>query len=299
MHRTKTHSRTISGSCPWRWDRIRLISVGCLLWVVQGELRGQESPPPGKPVVFYAMGDVPYAPEEDELLPRQIDELPDDGAFVIHLGDIKRGAVPCNSEVYIKVAGMLQASRTPLFIIPGDNEWNDCLIPTAAWEFWVQHFMRFEEQWRHSLRVFRQLEREENFAFEHDGVLFLGLNLVGGRVHDPEEWRLRHRQNLEWVSRNLAVSGERVRAMVVFGHAKPNRNHADFFEPFTELAQTFAKPILYLQGDGHVWIHDKPFAVENILRVQVDQGGKAPPVKVTVTLDPVTPFVFDRRLKAE
>ena len=48
-------------------------------------------------------------------------------------------------------------------------------------------------------------------------------------------------------------------------------------------------------GDGHKWIYDRPFEAKNILRVEVDQGGKAPPVKVQVTNDSTEPFVFDRR----
>jgi hypothetical protein len=55
------------------------------------------------------------------------------------------------------------------------------------------------------------------------------------------------------------------------------------------------KPVLYLHGDGHRWIKDRPFGAENILRVQVDQGGIAPPLKVTVTTDTDEPFEFDRR----
>jgi hypothetical protein len=54
--------------------------------------------------------------------------------------------------------------------------------------------------------------------------------------------------------------------------------------------------VLYLHGDGHRWIHDRPFkAAKNILRVQVDQGGIASPLLVTVSDDPKQPFVFDRR----
>ena len=77
-------------------------------------------------VTFYAMGDVPYAPNEDELLPKQIENLPSDGQFLIHLGDIKDGASACDEEVYIKVSSMLRKASSPTFIIPGDNEWNDC-----------------------------------------------------------------------------------------------------------------------------------------------------------------------------
>lgn len=157
--------------------------------------------------------------------------------------------------------------------------------------------MRFDQRWQHKLPVFRQLEREENFSFVKNGVLFVGLNIVGGRVHDAAEWKQRHAECLDWVRRNLGQFGDQIGSAVIFGHAKPAAIHDDFFQPMNDVAEKFAKPLLYLQGDGHRWIHDRPFAAKNILRVQVDQGGKAPPLKVTVTDHPTEPFVFDRRIE--
>jgi len=250
-------------------------------------------------VVFCAMGDVPYAPAEDILLPIQIAELPQDAEFVVHVGDIKGGAPPCEEEIYVKVADMLSKSRPPLFIIPGDNEWNACVTPdpVQAWKYWRKHFMRFDQRWQHDLPVFRQLEREENFSFVRNGVLFVGLNIVGGRIHDAFEWQQRHGECLDWICRNLEQFGNDVSSLVVFGHAHPAANHTDFFDPFNDEAQQFGKPVLYLHGDGHRWVHDRPFAAQNILRVQIDQGGIAPPVKITVTDHQADPFVFDRRIE--
>jgi hypothetical protein len=246
-------------------------------------------------VTFYAMGDVPYAPEEDALLPQQVAELPEDAEFVIHVGDIKDGASACDEAVYVKVAGMLQKATAPVFIIPGDNEWNDCTNPAEAWDSWEKHFTRFDQRWHHRLPVFRQLDREENFSFVKNSVLFVGLNIVGGLVHDPAEWKQRHTDDLNWMRRNLRRFGDTVTSVVIFGHALPAAKHNDFFEPFNKDAQEFGKPILYLHGDGHRWIHDRPFAAQNILRVQVDQGGIAPPLQVTVTDAVADPFQFDRR----
>lgn len=252
-------------------------------------------------VVFSAMGDVPYTPEEDRLLPEQIGELPATAEFVVHLGDIKGGAPPCDEAVYQKVAGILSRSSCPVFIIPGDNEWNDCVDPDPhqAWKYWSKHFMRFDRRWQHDFPLFRQVEREENFSFVRNGVLFVGLNIVGGRIHDADEWKRRHAQCLTWVRRNLIAQGDDVSSLVVFGHAKPAGSHTDFFNLFVEDAKEFGKPILYLHGDGHRWIHDHPFAAKNILRVQVDQGGAAPPLKITVTDDLTEPFVFERGLTGQ
>ena len=273
----------------WGW-----LAVGLVIF--SGENRpvaAEDHSPAG--VAFYAMGDVPYSPEEDDVLPGQLENIPKDAEFVVHVGDIKTGKMPCDEAVYRKVFAMLAQSTAPVFIIPGDNEWNDCSDPAQAWEYWQRYFNRFDRRWSHQLPVFRQLEREENFSFVTGDVLFIGLNLVGGRVHDDDEWRTRHKQNLEWTRRNLEVFGDEVTSLVLFGHAKPNENHDDFFDGFVEDAQAFGKPILYLHGDGHRWIHDRPFAAENILRVQVDQGGIASPLKVAVTDDAQEPFEFDRR----
>jgi hypothetical protein len=248
-------------------------------------------------ITFYAMGDVPYKPEEDVLLPQQIGDLPADAEFVIHVGDIKGGAPPCVEGIYQKVSGMLRKSTAPVFIIPGDNEWNDCSDPNPdqAWIYWNHYFRRFDDHWNHSFPVFRQIEHEENFSFMKNRVLFIGLNIVGGYVHDPDEWRQRHADGLQWIRRNLAKFGDEAGCLVLFGHATPQDKHKDFFKPLSVVAQNFDKPVLYLHGDGHVWTYDRPFAARNILRVQVDQGGKAPPLQVSITDHATEPFQFDRR----
>ncbi|MCA9005204.1 MAG: hypothetical protein KDA70_07995 [Planctomycetaceae bacterium] len=278
--------------------RFRLLLLGFLLLchsTVFAQKDESESSKPETQVTFYVMGDVPYKPAEDIELPKQISGLPDDAEFVVHVGDIKTGSTPCNEGVYAKVAGMLAKSKVPVFIIPGDNEWNDCANPTEAWKFWEQYFMRFDRRWQHSFRIFRQLEWEENFSFVKGNVLFIGLNLVGGRVHDPAEWKQRHADNLNWVRSNLRRFGKEVSSLVIFGHVKPVKIHNDFFDPFNAEAIAFNKPVLYIHGDGHTWIYDRPFAAKNLLRVQVDQGGIAPPLKVTVTDNSTDPFQFDRR----
>lgn len=278
--------------------RMYLATILLVLFSMPG-LPAEEPDSSGSTLItFYAMGDVPYKPEEDRLLPQQIAELPDDGLFVIHVGDIKGGSAPCDEAVFQKVSGMLSKSRTPVFIIPGDNEWNDCTDPAQAWTFWNQYFRRFDRRWEHDLPVFRQIEHEENLSFVANGVLVIGINLVGGHVHDPAEWKQRHADNLDWIQRNLNQFGDDIHCLVLLGHAHPKAAHDDFFRPFEALATEFGRPVLYLHGDGHNWMHDRPFAAKNILRVQVDQGGKAPPLKVTITDHATTPFQFDRRLPA-
>ncbi len=250
-------------------------------------------------ITFAAMGDVPYVPIEDKILPAQISALSEDLAFVIHVGDIKSGGTPCDLPVYKKVAGMLSKSKIPMFIIPGDNEWNDCADPASAWDLWVKHFDHFERHWNVPFEVKHDPRQSPNFAFLHKQVLFVGLNVVGGKVHDPKEWKQRHEDCMKWVNEQFSRHGTEAKAVVVFVHALPTVNQIDFFSPFSKAAGKLGKPVLLIHGDGHRWAKDHPFKAKNVLRVEVDQGGIAPPLLVTVTDNSEEPFQFDRQLEQQ
>jgi hypothetical protein len=300
LGRRRWQAQGSSSNCRSARERSRgsfVFAAWLLVLMSLGNLFADENQSPRTLLVFSAMGDVPYTPLEYVLLPQQIADLPTESAFVVHLGDIKTGQVPCNETIYETVAGILAKSKPRLFIIPGDNEWNDCANPADGWTLWQKYFRRFDEKWKPEFAVHRQVERDENFSFVISEVLFIGLNIVGGRVHDAEEWKQRHGQNLAWTQQNLERHGATVRAAVIFGHALPVKVHDDYFNGLCDAAIKFDKPMLYLHGDGHKWIHDYPFAAKNILRIQVDQGGIAPPIKVTVTDDAKNPFVVDRRKK--
>lgn len=247
-------------------------------------------------VRFCAMGDVPYTSFESKLLPLQLEGLPRDLAFAIHLGDIKSGKGPCARETYERVSGILAKSPLPMFVLPGDNEWNDCPDPAAAWPLWLEYFNRFNRRWDAPFSVERDTRQPQSFAFVHREVLFLGFFIVGGKVHDEAEWKTRHADSLTWLRAQLESHAETASSAVVFAHARPARTQKDFFDGFSKAATAFNKPVLYLHGDGHHWIKDRPFAAKNIQRIQVDQGRLGPPVCVTVSSNPDEPFRFDRRL---
>lgn len=278
-----------------RRESLELIACLFLTLISTTFVCGDEPRPRRSLVVFSAMGDVPYTPEEYLTLKQQLAELPKESEFVVHLGDIKAGKDPCDEQIYRDVASILTKSPCPLFMFPGDNEWNDCAMPDDGWAFWTKHFKRFDEKWKHDLVIKRQDKRDENFAFVRKEVLFVGINIVGGRVHDAAEWKQRHAENLEWTRWNIELYRDSVRSAIIFGHAFPLRVHDDYFKGLNKVAADFRKPVLYLHGDGHRWIRNRPFDAQNILRIQVDQGGIAPPIKITVTDDPVDPFVVDRR----
>lgn len=245
-------------------------------------------------IQFSAMGDTPYSVIDARKLTHQLANLNPKSEFVIHLGDIKTGITACSESWYQQVANVLRQSPTRLFIIPGDNEWNDCLDPPEAWKLWTRYFLHFDNQWSDDLYVIRDNRHLENFAFVSKGVLFIGINLVGGKVLDPIQWSLQDRDNIQWIESQWQEHKQSISRLVIFGHALPGRSHRTFFFMLNRVAQLFEHPILYLHGDGHNWIKDYPFTAKNILRVQVKNGGSANPVTVQVTDDADEPFVFVR-----
>ncbi|MCA9140632.1 MAG: hypothetical protein KDB00_27860 [Planctomycetales bacterium] len=259
---------------------------------------------PTKPVVFTAMGCGPYSADAESALKEYIrlENIDPTSRFIVHCGDIVTGKVRDWPESqYEIVAGLLaDGNRIPTFIVPGDNEWNDQVDPDRHWEYWEKHFLFFDERWRLPVgvdRVGRQMVRPENFAFVLDKVLFIGINKVGGKIHDPQEWTRRLQQNGEWIDRQLVGHRDQIHSAVIFAQASAFANVGDFLNSFAASAREFGKPVLYLHADGHNWINEPGKYADNVTRVQLDTvDGSYPPVQVTVTGQADQPFVFDRRL---
>src|SRR6185369_7924473 len=137
---------------------------------------------------------------------------------------------------------------------------------------------------------------------------FIGINLVGGRVHDPAEWALRLPQDAAWINEVLTrPSMNDARAAVLLCQANPfvikpgesKDKFKAFLVPFRKAAADWKKPLLFLHSDGHVWVDDQPWPEKNIRRIQVDKwDNKFPTIQVTVldTGDAKTMFKFNRRL---
>ena len=246
------------------------------------------------PIVFTVIGDVPYSDAERTLLPQKIEahNAEASSSFVVHVGDIKRGSDPCDVEVYEDVSAMLRKFTVPSFMLIGDNEFNDCEDPVQARAFWDQHFLDFHTEWSFDHDVATQDVRKENWAWTQDGVLFIGLNIVGSVRHDTQEWEERLAHNVVWLDEQFAKHTDEVYAAVVFGHA----NMVDFgsgkfqviIDALVAEASAFDKPMAYVQGDGHQWIDDVPWEADNLRRIQIDGGTTF----VTVTVDQTAPDVI-------
>ena len=241
--------------------------------------------------IFSVFGDIPYSEQEEGQLAAIIashNEVPEP-TFLVHVGDIRsQGLGLCRESHYTRVAELLRPSRVPVFILPGDNEWNDCADPDDAWGWWTASFAAFDANWDFGPAVTRQEGREENWAFEQEGVLFVGINLVGGTVHDEAEWAERLVADADWVDANLASHPD-VDAFVLLGHANPSDDHQAFMDRFVPAAEAFQRPVLFVHGDGHGWIDDVPWDAPNLRRIQIEAGSVPP---VLVGYDPAQSPVF-------
>jgi hypothetical protein len=258
-------------------------------------------------VTFLAIGCGPYSLQEELDLREVVDQVnaQAEGEFLVHLGDILAGGEPLSRFYCARMAVALSRANMPTFIVPGDNEWNDQADPDRSWDNWSRYFMHFHRRWGNA-RFFRKwvpvsggvrhpADRPENFAFVRKGVLFLGINLPGGTVHDAAEWGQRLPENAAWVGKNLREFRDQVRAAVIFAQAMPSSNHDAFFVPFRLAAGAFGKPVLYLHADGHSWKTSHPWPEQNVLQVQTDRLGLAAPLVVTVDDTGSDLFRFDRR----
>lgn len=271
------------------------------------------SPTVTQPTVttFYAHADTPYTSRQSAILKNQMLTVPADAEFVIHLGDLKAGSnVTCVLSDYTAAAALFRLGRAPTFVILGDNDWTDCPNRAEGLQMWKDQFLSFESRyWKHNFTIQRQYGRPDNFAFTHKGTLFIGLNIVGGEVHDAAEWKTRLTAEADWTialirSYKLTVSPS-VGRVVVFAHANPNSRHAAFFDPMKAFIQNELKdtlPILHVNGDQHEWMYQPKFySRPSWLRITVTGKAADPLLKIQVNangqfLSSDKAFPIDRRL---
>jgi chitodextrinase len=267
--------------------RCAALLLACLALAVASPGRAQDAP-----VTFSVIGDIPYSGSE-ALFQSYVDEhnLMSPADFFVHVGDIMSQS-GCHEPAYALASDIMSQLAVPTFVVPGDNEWNDCSDPDAAWVLWESYFSEFEQRFCGTPPVDAQPARPENFAFVDRGVLFVGLNLVGGAVHDRAEWDVRLQQDADWVEQQFAAERDRVRAAVVFAHADRDGSRDIFFDQFDLSAVAFGKPIMFIHGNGHSWSYRTSWGAPNIWRIQVEKND--PPLEFTVTMDPGDPFVFVR-----
>jgi uncharacterized repeat protein (TIGR02543 family) len=247
----------------------------------------------GKPITFSAFGDIPYSNSEYALIQQYAvnHNLYSPSAFIVHVGDMLTGS--CDESKYANLAQIMKGFTVPAYFVVGDNEYTDCDNPAQALVYWKKHFLNFEQNFCGAPAAEHQSIRSENFSFMWNGVLFVGINLVGAStIHDQNEWNIRMQDDADWVSQQFQAKVSQVRAAVIFAQTGNRTDVAPFTTQFRATAATFAKPVLYIHGDLHSFKFDQPWAEKNIVRIQVPLGAAEPPLEVTVTMNSNPPSAF-------
>lgn len=282
-------------------------------------------PGPGS-ITFALIGDAPYNRLEVSEVDRLIDELNDqDLAFVIHVGDITSGLGPCTDAWFEARKRQLERSKHPLVIVPGDNDWVDChrsgKEPLERLDFFRRTFESGDESLgERRIRLERQSSAPRFAAYrEHmrwiaGDVLFVGVNVQGsnnnlGRTPAMDrEVEKRMAAVFDWLDEAVKLVEQRdLRGLVIFAQADPDfersihrRPGADGFESFRNVLRTHAlylkKPVLFVHGDRHHFVYDRPLedaqgkTVANFTRVEV---WGSPFVRwIKAWIDPAAPEVF-------
>ncbi len=275
-------------------------------------------------LTFALIGDTPYSTTEAYALDVMIEQMNrEDLAFVIHVGDITSGRGPCTDEWFEARKRQFGKSRHPLVIVPGDNDWVDC---HRSGHDPMERLNRFRELFEagdtslgeRSIRLERQSGRyaqyREHMRWIAANVLFVGINVQGsnnnlGRTPAMDaEVQARMAAVFAWLedSAQLAVKSG-LAGMLIFTQADPDferirRKGPDGFAEFRDrlrtLASTFGKPILFVNGDSHLYKLDQPLAdpatgepLRNFTRVIV--FGSPQTRWIRAGIDPSVPQLFE------
>uniref|UniRef100_A0A7S1YB14 Calcineurin-like phosphoesterase domain-containing protein n=1 Tax=Grammatophora oceanica TaxID=210454 RepID=A0A7S1YB14_9STRA len=249
---------------------------------------------------FAITSNCPYDTREEKKLASDLAALEDNVQFLVHLGNVHDAAVTlCPETSYLDAAQILSTSTTPVFILPGPHDWNDCPSPVIAFNDWTDYLSRIDKKWDHGFKTGRQINMEENFFMLEGGTLFLGLHIVGGRVDDKIAWAIRHEHNVKWVQEQFDIQDKNAyNAVVLMGNSKPSRQQHDFWDTVGPEIKKLGKPTLYIHaasGDGVEADMYKPFDdVDNLVALEIEDGGKSPPMTVTVSSAGSSPFHIGR-----
>ena len=179
---------------------------------------------------FALIGDMPYvAKQRKEFVNLMKDVDAENLAFVTHVGDIwfdgiawkdtTKGIPPCSDEVFEDRLKLMQASKHPYILTPGDNDWTDChrakpqsYDPQERLAKLRKMFFNGDQSLgQHKIKLTRQSENpefakfSENVRWTYGGVQFVTLHMIGsnnnlGRTPEMDaEFEERNRANLAWL----------------------------------------------------------------------------------------------------
>ena len=138
---------------------------------------------------------------------------------------------------------------------------------------------------------------EENFAFVcptnnengSNGVLFVGINLLDGLVHNNREWQARHEANLAWIDEQYRANEKVFDVMTVLAHGDPLLTSNDnFFQTFFErVKEDYSERqvvVVHCNLDVNSWSLETQFnGISNLMMVVVE-GSIWPPMRMQIDI---------------
>jgi hypothetical protein len=287
-------------------------------------------------ITYAIIGDVPYGTTELGLFPSLVDAInaDPDVELTIHLGDIKNGSSLCTDDYFAEIRHDVDAFADPFVLTPGDNEWTDCHRPAAGGYIPTERLTKLRQVFyprpkqslgRHPKTVESQADDGfvENKLWKASKVVFSTVHVVGsnndlqpwfGTAETPAqraerlaEYDARLAASLAWIDRTFdRAETENARGVVVAMQADMWAGTADGFREIVQRLATraaaFARPVLLLEGDSHVYLVDHPLATgsalhgvttaaPNVTRVVVD-GETAVDEYMRLRIDPQAPQLF-------
>ena len=173
------------------------------------------------------VGDQQYGAESEAQFPALMADLDRaEVSFVVHIGDFKSGASPCDDSVFKDRLTTFEASRHPFILTPGDNDWTDCHLSKVKPYEPVERLTKLREMFfagdqslgRRKIALERQsadprfAAYRENARWRQGGVMFATLHIVGsnnnlGRTAEQDrEYRERMDANLAWIKDTFAAA---------------------------------------------------------------------------------------------
>ena len=271
----------------------RLVSVAVFLVAAACGATGESS------FEFALMGDNPYGEGNVPKFEALIEHVNTRGdlAWVMHLGDTKRGDEPCTDELLRSRFELYQRFEAPFIFTPGDNDWFDCIGDRAGGfdEYERLAFLRqlfypvpgnttgggaMEVESQASSAAFGEFV--ENLRWIRDGVVFSTVHLVS-LSRPPRDSAVAVRRMdaaLEWIDQAFGIARDRDAAGVFLAtQADPwfvsglpavmnmmscaqcldmRPGLERLYSALAEHAAAFRRPVVLAVGDTHVFRVDKP-----------------------------------------
>lgn len=300
---------------------MRIVNLFLLLSILCISLSAQT-----KKFEFIAFGDMPYRLPADygrfENLIKQVNQ--EKPAFSVHVGDFKSGSTLCSDEYFHKIHNYFETFSQPLIYTPGDNEWTDCNREAAGRYNPIERlsalrklfFSNSQSFGKKKLGLNSQAENPvfsdyvENLSWEYGGIQFATIHLVGSNNNfkiggDNTEFMEREKANLAWIEEIYRKAADK-KGLVFFTQAdmfyggKIAPVFRGICDKLSELSIKYGKPVLWINGDSHRFIVDKPLlnpdkrsTILNFTRVQV--FGDADMASVRINVDPKSKELFTIR----